>query len=634
MSEQPAAFAGLPDWVKQLPDRTRFILALTIGSLLIGAISAYVFISFRNQIQRDVELTLTVIAEQKREQIEHRIQRHRIDAESYFTGTAQIPMLLDRYFQSGHLDSEALRLMQDRMTEVAEAMGVSGMAVLDTRGHPIMVVGTVQPRRDAALSEEVARRRLIKLLDLSFNLDGTPELGQLSPISVRGAEPIGVVQLAWNAEQTLFPLVKDWPIPTQTADTFLVRIEGDVLRFLSPLRDAPGSELRRTLPLPTEPPLSERLAQRQRGLLRDAVDAREIAVLAYATPVDGTPWLMVAQIDQREAYARVWQTAWITALVGAAALLIIHGSGYLLWRQTAARRMGEQRLAGLIEQGLTGYAEVDLDTRLTRVNDRYCAIVGRARTDLIGHRLSEFTPPEDWALNQAIFERLRQGEIQSELFEKRYQRRDGGLTYAQVAIALLRDGAGRPRGYLALVADLTQRVEAEIALNEQSDTLRRLNDEQRAIHDAATVGIALARDRVIQRCNRTMERIFSYRPGELIDQNTRVLYADEAIHQPRSTLDVRTPRAGLLSRRDRDDSQGRQPGLDPRLDRADRSLGPDQRTRRNLRRHHRRARRARACSGAQCGTRAQGGRTDRRGRSRQRRLTIRERRVESARDDG
>jgi diguanylate cyclase (GGDEF)-like protein/PAS domain S-box-containing protein len=380
------------------------------------------------------------------------------------------------------------------------------------------------------LYSEILQQPQIKFLDLSLNRDGVAELGQLAPISFRGEAPIGVVDLAWRADEALFPLVEDWPIPTQTADTFLVRVEGEALRFLSPLRYAAGSEIARTGPMNSERLVSAQAVQMQRGIVRDAVDYRDVPVLAYATPVAGTPWLMVAKIDRSEAYARVWVTAWITGLVGAGALLLIYGSGYLLWRQTLARLAGERRLGTLVEQGLTGYAEADLEGRLTRVNDRYCAIVQRSRSDLIGRLLSDFTPPEDWATNRAVFTRLLQGESTSGLIEKRYLREDGGMTYAQVAIALRRDDAGRAIGYLALVADLTQRVEAEIALARESESLSRIHEEQRAIYDAATVGIALARDRVIRRCNRTMETMFGYEPGELIGKDTRLLYSNPQIY--------------------------------------------------------------------------------------------------------
>lgn len=50
-------------------------------------------------------------------------------------------------------------------------------------------------------------------------------------------------------------------------------------------------------------------------------------------------------------------------------------------------------------------------------------------------------------------------------------------------------------------------------------------DEQRAFQDSASVGIALFSNGVIVRCNRGMEEIMGYAPGELLGQQTGVLMA-------------------------------------------------------------------------------------------------------------
>ncbi len=71
--------------------------------------------------------------------------------------------------------------------------------------------------------------------------------------------------------------------------------------------------------------------------------------------------------------------------------------------------------------------------------------------------------------------------------------------------------------------DLEQRVE------ERTRGLRTANDEMRAIFDSAGLGIAFISDRRIQRCNRRVEEMFGWGPGEIIGQLTRVIYSsDEA----------------------------------------------------------------------------------------------------------
>lgn len=508
----------------------RFVLFLLLATVLIASLSAATFLGFRIQIQRDVHQNLTLIAEQKRQQVEHWLARNRIDAESYFSGNAQIPMLLSQYLEGGRRDETLLPRLRARMEEVRRALGVRGMAVLDIAGQPLVMIGDIDYQEHATTIQGVARQPHIAFVDLHRTAAGEVELGEIAPISARGAAPLGLVYLTWRAEQALFPLVASWPVPSRTAETYLVRREDDQVRFLTPLRHHPDAVLALTQPLTATQLPAAWAAQGQGGILEDARSLRGQPLLAYATAIAGTPWLMIAKMDQEDAYAGVRTLAWATGLVAGLVLLLLYGAGYLLWRQAAARLAGERRLGALVEQGLTGYAEADLTGRLTRVNDRYCQIVGQPRADLLGRHLSDFTPTEDWAINQALFERLLRGEAASGIMEKRYQRQDGGLTHAQVAVALVRDTAGKPTGFLALVADFTERVRAEIALRHQTDLLSNAYAEQKAVFDAATVGIGLARDRVIQRCNPTMERIFGYGPGELIGQRATILYPDLATY--------------------------------------------------------------------------------------------------------
>jgi PAS domain S-box-containing protein len=71
------------------------------------------------------------------------------------------------------------------------------------------------------------------------------------------------------------------------------------------------------------------------------------------------------------------------------------------------------------------------------------------------------------------------------------------------------------------IYDITERQKAE-------DAVRIASAEQTAVLEAATLGIAFIRDRIIVRGNRRLELLFGYETGELIGQSTRVWYASDA----------------------------------------------------------------------------------------------------------
>ena len=78
---------------------------------------------------------------------------------------------------------------------------------------------------------------------------------------------------------------------------------------------------------------------------------------------------------------------------------------------------------------------------------------------------------------------------------------------------------------LAETLDNYQKVVIE--LDAQREKLHQANAEQRVIVDSATSGIALIKDRVIERANRQLHEIFDWPPGELIGKSTRIWYGDE-----------------------------------------------------------------------------------------------------------
>ena len=64
-------------------------------------------------------------------------------------------------------------------------------------------------------------------------------------------------------------------------------------------------------------------------------------------------------------------------------------------------------------------------------------------------------------------------------------------------------------------------------LSRKTDELDQVSKELQAIFDSATTGIALMKDRKVLRCNRALDLMFGYEPGELVGRPTRIWYQDD-----------------------------------------------------------------------------------------------------------
>ncbi|BCU06104.1 ATP-binding protein [Allochromatium tepidum] len=486
--------AARPSW--------RSLLLLPVVTLAILAIGGYTFQSFREVIRNNTDQNLSAIAEQKRQQIEHLLTETRRDVEAFATGNSQLPDRLERWIAGGRRDGVLLDQMQGRTREMADIKDWLGAAVFDNDGRELFRVGTVESGPDRDLLVEVRARPEIRFIDLRANRAGVWEYSYLTPIRFRDGPVVGAFYVTLALERRLLPLVQSWPLPSETAESFLIRRSGMEIEYLTPLRHPSVAATQRhgSLDAPRLP--AAWALQGRHGILRGGLDYRGEPVLAYAAPIAGTSWVMITKIDEREALAAIDTILWATSLVLAVVLLLTYAIGFLLWRreyqrrvlvalefrhaieereselraahEAAARFDSDQRLGALIEQGLTGVAEIDRSGRFRRVNERYARIIGLPRATLLDRTLWDLILPEDRHRLQSTLDHLCHGGP-PEIFERAIQRPNGERGYISASLAALKDAAGECIGFIALVTDITERKRMEEELRAREQSFRELN---------------------------------------------------------------------------------------------------------------------------------------------------------------
>ncbi len=132
-----------------------------------------------------------------------------------------------------------------------------------------------------------------------------------------------------------------------------------------------------------------------------------------------------------------------------------------------------------------GMAIVDLGGHWREVNPAFEKIFGYPAKDLIGRHVLEFTHPEDLELSRGYMSGLVEGRIPVLDAPKRYLRRDGGVLWAHLNVAMMHDEAGRPIYMIAQVRDSSAQKQAEQALQELNRRLERRAAERTAeLHEA------------------------------------------------------------------------------------------------------------------------------------------------------
>jgi len=164
----------------------------------------------------------------------------------------------------------------------------------------------------------------------------------------------------------------------------------------------------------------------------------------------------------------------------------------------AALRASEERFRVTFEEAPVGMVIGVGDGIITKANRALCGMSGFSQEELVGRHVSDFTHLEDRELSSPFIKRLMAGEIPSFTLEKRYLRKDGGSFWAQATTAAAHDPDGKIAFALGVVEDITERKQAEEALQRQHQTLKHLlhsSDHERQliaydIHDGLAQHLA------------------------------------------------------------------------------------------------------------------------------------------------
>jgi PAS domain S-box-containing protein len=139
-------------------------------------------------------------------------------------------------------------------------------------------------------------------------------------------------------------------------------------------------------------------------------------------------------------------------------------------------RMGqtELELAAIIEQASAGIARVSLDGIVETANSRFAEILGTTEARLVGSTTRDLTHPDDVAPTQALLASALVGGAGQ--IEKRYYRDDGSIVWALTSLQRLLGPDSEPKGFIAVIVDISEAKQTEAALRESEERFRLMAD--------------------------------------------------------------------------------------------------------------------------------------------------------------
>jgi PAS domain S-box-containing protein len=326
-------------------------------------------------------------------------------------------------------------------------------------------------------------------LDLAIpvNLRRAPSGSGDSKADVATSPPLSVIVIEVDPEKYLYPEVKNWPTPSPTGETLLVRREGDEVVFLNELRHRKGAELSLRLPIDDQELPAAQAVLGHEGVV-EGLDYRGELVLAVTRSIPGTPWSIVAKVDQSEIYVPMRRQALTTGalvlvFVVAAALGVgLMGRGHdARWLRSRLAMEREHRL--ILDSADEGIVGQDAQGRCVFVNPAACRMLGYEPEELIGtpshamwHRdKADGTPsPSQECPICAVLDARELCRCNQEVF----WRKDGTSLPVEYATtpSLEKD---RSVALVVIFRDITERKRGEAALRQSEERHRVLFESSR-----------------------------------------------------------------------------------------------------------------------------------------------------------
>jgi signal transduction histidine kinase len=256
---------------------------------------------------------------------------------------------LTNWRSAGRQDAEARLRLLGYLWQLSEALHYVEVGLRDARTGELLLTtsgddDSPEVRAHAIAAANSARPVLEDIhVDSDAKLGSRRYLGYFSAVRPAGGSAPVVIHIGVDPDHEFFPLLARWPGPSESAEVLLLRRSGSGFVVLNDPKPRYGSPPQSPRTLAFSSATADRLALGGQGYIGDDPSPLQ-AMLAFAQPVAGTPWIVVARISRQEAYADLDRIDRLAASL--IALMLVIGVGWWFQHQrhlAAARELDRER---------------------------------------------------------------------------------------------------------------------------------------------------------------------------------------------------------------------------------------------------------------------------------------------------
>ena len=308
-----------------------FIAFTLVPLVLFGAV---VFSRARNSLKTVRIAQLDTIAELKRDKIETFFHEREADvrsAQDFRNIRINLPVLAKHAGdRTAPAYVRAKKSLDDQIKTFQHAYGYLDVMLLDSHGKIVYVSNGEhsaaqlgKPLHDQKFFDEGKKR--IYFTDVFFGTEGDRRVEMIGIAPVRNLQGAFGGEVALEIDMApIFKFIEDSTGLGTTGEALIVRKEGNVVRFISPLLYDPNAPLSKAVSVSDKIALPATKVVRGENGSGIALDYRGEEVLAAWRYIPFLRWGLVTKIDAAEAFVTIRKLQ--TIVIFAAALIMLVGS--------------------------------------------------------------------------------------------------------------------------------------------------------------------------------------------------------------------------------------------------------------------------------------------------------------------
>jgi PAS domain S-box-containing protein len=475
---------------KRRPPSSGPLLILFLVIALFSIALGIVYFNYQKKnLLNEKQLELSTISYLKIHQISQ-WRSERIGDGKYLGGNILFVRKISEYLNNRSDALSGKEIIQN-LKSLTENYDYNSVILLDNSGKVLIAY----PERDTVMGDPlkpflsyVLRQHTVLLTDLHKPAPASlVHLDMIVPLidNIKNDTlVVGILVLRIDPQQILYPLIQSWPTKSRSAESLLVRRDGDEIVYLNELKHLNNSELALKMPVSLEN-LPAAMAARGETSVIDGIDYRNVHVVAAMNKIPGTSWFLVTKMDRTEILSEL--TSHVKMIVAIIILLIIAAGsllGFLFRNQRVvyyrAKYENELNRLALIKHFdyILKYANdiiilIDEDWNIVEANDRALDYYQYTRDEFIGMKAEIIRSPEtrlDMAENLNLID-----EKGFSTYETIHMRKD--LTTFPVELSTRAVMIEGRKYYQTIGRDITDRKLIEKNLKESENRFRKIFEE-------------------------------------------------------------------------------------------------------------------------------------------------------------